>query len=81
MLILIFTGESRQFGFVRFPSVNASHKFLERNYPAVYFPVDQSSDSENQEVKVRVAYSRERNDRDRRPPDSDWTCIQVDPSS
>ncbi|EAS31865.1 RNA-binding protein [Coccidioides immitis RS] len=65
---------SRQLGFLRFPSLDASRDFLERNYPAIYLYGDSSSHDDGRGVKVRIAYSREREDRNRGRAEGEWTC-------
>ncbi|KAL8727954.1 MAG: hypothetical protein Q9166_005719 [cf. Caloplaca sp. 2 TL-2023] len=59
------TKVSRGFGFLRFPSIEVSKDFLERNYPSIYLYGGESSDSNNQAAKVRIAFSRERDERPR----------------
>lgn len=61
---------SRGFGFIRFPTLEESKAFVERNYPIIYL-----SDNDDQTAKVRIAYSRERDDRTRgEKADGEWTC-------
>ncbi|KAJ5538145.1 G-patch domain protein [Penicillium frequentans] len=64
------TKASRQLGFLRFHSILDSKDFLERNHPFVhlYGPTGEKS------TKVRIAYSREREDRVRAKAEGDWTC-------
>ncbi|KAH0551440.1 hypothetical protein GP486_007344 [Trichoglossum hirsutum] len=65
------TGLSRQFAFCRFSTVSSSTAFLERNYPHIYL----GSPESDGEVKVRIAFSRERDDRDRPLRGEDeWKC-------
>lgn len=68
-----FTEASRQLGFLRFHSILDSKDFLERNHPFVhlYGPTGEKS------TKVRIAYSREREDRVRAKAEGDWTCRMV----
>lgn len=71
---------SRGFGFLRFPSVEASKSFLEHNYPSIYLYGKESADSDNQAAKVRVAFSRERVDIPRGDKEGEWACkIVCDP--
>ncbi|KAL9026871.1 MAG: hypothetical protein Q9196_004525 [Gyalolechia fulgens] len=65
---------SRGFGFLRFPSIEASKSFLERNYPSIYLYGKESSENDNQAAKVRIAFSRERYDVARGEKDGEWTC-------
>ena len=66
---------SRGFGFIRFPSLEDSKAFVERNYPMIYLYGNGSTDNDNQAAKVRIAYSRERDDRSRgEKADGEWTC-------
>ncbi|KAL8820822.1 MAG: hypothetical protein Q9223_001046 [Gallowayella weberi] len=68
------TKVSRGFGFLRFPSIESSKSFLERNYPSIYLYGEASSDNSNQAAKVRIAFSRERDDRPRGDKEGEWTC-------
>ncbi|KAJ5918335.1 G-patch domain protein [Penicillium verhagenii] len=64
------TKASRQLGFLRFHSIDESREFLERNHPFIYF----YGPSAEKSTKVRIAYSREREDRVRAKAEGDWTC-------
>ncbi|KAJ5520017.1 hypothetical protein N7463_000470 [Penicillium fimorum] len=63
------TKVSRQIGFLRFSSIDASRAFFERNQPSIflYGPNEKST-------KVRITYTREREDRARAKGASDWNC-------
>ncbi|KAJ5816297.1 hypothetical protein N7447_008530 [Penicillium robsamsonii] len=63
------TKVSRQIGFLRFSSIDASRTFFERNQPSIflYGPNEKST-------KVRITYTREREDRARAKGASDWNC-------
>ena len=66
---------SRGFGFLRFPTIEQSKAFLERNFPIIYLYGKGAADGDNQAAKVRIAFSRERDDRTR--PDKaegEWVC-------
>lgn len=67
------TEASRQLGFLRFHSIPDSRDFLARNHPFIhlYGPTGEKS------TKVRIAYSREREDRVRAKAEGDWTCRMV----
>ncbi|KAJ5624361.1 rna-binding protein [Penicillium lagena] len=67
------TKVSRQLGFLRFQSIDASRAFLERNHPCIYL-YGPSTGSNDRSTKVRIAYSREREDRGRVKAEGDWTC-------
>ncbi|KAJ5116327.1 G-patch domain protein [Penicillium angulare] len=64
------TRVSRQLGFLRFKTLEDSKEFLEQNYPFIhlYGPTGERS------TKVRIAYSKEREDRARVKAEGDWTC-------
>ena len=48
---------------------------MERNYPLIYLYGNGSSDGDQQAAKVRIAFSRERDDRGRsEKADGEWTC-------
>lgn len=68
---------SRQLAFIRFPTIDDSREFLEGNFPAIYLYGKAGADG--QDAKVRIAYSREREDRNRARGDGEWTCINVSP--
>lgn len=66
---------SRGFGFLRFPTVEKSKAFLERNYPIIHLYGKGSADGDEQAAKVRVAFSRERDDRSRaEKAEGEWAC-------
>lgn len=66
---------SRGFGFLRFPDVEKAKAFVERNYPMIYLYGNSSTDSDDQAAKVRIAFSRERDDRNRgEKAEGEWTC-------
>ncbi|CAL5866061.1 uncharacterized protein PFLUO_LOCUS268 [Penicillium psychrofluorescens] len=67
------TKVSRQLGFLRFQSIDASRAFLEQNHPYIYL-YGPSTGSNDRSTKVRIAYSREREDRGRVKAEGDWTC-------
>lgn len=49
--------------------------FIERNYPTIYLYGNGSALSDEQAAKVRVAFSRERDDRSRgEKAEGEWTC-------
>ncbi|PWY68519.1 hypothetical protein BO94DRAFT_560923 [Aspergillus sclerotioniger CBS 115572] len=66
---------SRQLGFLRFRNLNLSRAFVERNFPAIY--LHGSSAQNDRGTKVRIAYSREREDRARARAEADWNCVMV----
>jgi len=67
------TGQSKGFGFVRFPTLAEAESFMEANHPTIYIYGDSSKGKASQDVKVRLAYGRERKDTDR-TQEADWTC-------
>ncbi|KAL9038766.1 MAG: hypothetical protein Q9214_005152 [Letrouitia sp. 1 TL-2023] len=52
---------SRGFGFLRFPSLARSRDFVESNYPSIFLHKN-LSDNDSAAVKVRIAFSREKED-------------------
>ena len=66
---------SRGFGFIRFSSLEESKAFVERNYPSIYLYGNGASSNDDQAAKVRIAFSRERDDRSRGDKlEGEWTC-------
>ncbi|KAK2749366.1 hypothetical protein FQN57_006298 [Myotisia sp. PD_48] len=65
---------SRQLAFIRFPTITDSRGFLEQNFPHIYLRGKNPSSADGQGFKVRIAYSREREDRNRIRADGEWTC-------
>ena len=64
----------RGFGFIRFPTVEESKAFMERNYPFIHL-YGSSKSGDEQTAKVRIAFSRERDDRNRSErSEGEWTC-------
>ena len=81
-LAKLVTEASRGFGFIRFPTLEDSKAFVEHNYPMIYLYGNGSSDNDDQAAKVRIAYSRERDDRNRgEKAEGEWTCKIVRHSS
>ncbi|KAJ5555020.1 hypothetical protein N7461_003490 [Penicillium sp. DV-2018c] len=64
---------SRQLGFLRFSTIEASRAFVERNMPYIYL-YGPSAGAHDRSTKVRIAYSREREDRARPKGTGDWNC-------
>ncbi|KAL4918600.1 hypothetical protein BDW62DRAFT_63784 [Aspergillus aurantiobrunneus] len=64
---------SRQLGFLRFRSLNHSRSFVEQNFPSIYLCGPSAQD--NRGTRVRIAYSREKEDRAKARAEGDWTCI------
>ncbi|KAL4951028.1 hypothetical protein BDW69DRAFT_170926 [Aspergillus filifer] len=64
---------SRQLGFLRFRSYSHSRAFVEQNFPTIYLCGPRAQD--NRGTKVRIAYSREREDRAKARAEGDWTCM------
>lgn len=74
-LAKLISEASRGFGFLRFPNIEDSKAFVERNYPMIYLYGNCSSNNDDQAAKVRIAYSRERDDRSRgEKAEGEWTC-------
>ncbi|KAI4087581.1 MAG: hypothetical protein LQ339_008869 [Xanthoria mediterranea] len=68
------TKVSRGFGFLRFPSIESAKTFIERNYPSIYLYGKESADNDGQAAKVRIDFSRERDERPRGDREGEWTC-------
>ncbi|BDD63443.1 hypothetical protein MAP00_008331 [Monascus purpureus] len=66
------TKKSRQLGFLRFRSISDSRAFLEPNHPFIYFHGPNPTGPGRR--RVRIAYSREREDRARTKSEGDWVC-------
>lgn len=67
--------QSRQFGFLRFSTLQEAEAFMDRNYPVLYLYGD-SSKSNGDASKVRIAFGRERKEQSRND-DADWICSMV----
>jgi len=63
---------SRQIGFLRFSSLDESRAFVEENFPSIRL-YGRKSDRGDRAARVRIAYSREREDR-RSRAEGEWTC-------
>lgn len=66
-------GQSRGFGFIRFPSVVEAEAFMDANYPMIYIYGDSSKGNTSGDSKVRIAYGRERKEPEK-PQEADWVC-------
>ncbi|KAG8534151.1 uncharacterized protein KY384_000995 [Bacidia gigantensis] len=59
----------------RFPSLELSTAFVERNFPAIYIKANDPSSRNDEPTKVRLAYSRERSDKGEKEMDAgEWAC-------
>jgi len=68
----------RGFGFIRFPTTDEATAFLDRVYPHIRLESKSTSNGERESCQVRVAFSRERDERNRgEPAEGDWTCKLV----
>lgn len=80
ILIIALLGLSRQFSFAQFVSVANAKAFLDEYFPAVPF-VGSRGGSQNalaEPVKVRISFSRERDERDKPGKgEDDWKCDVV----
>lgn len=74
--LLTFRSEvSRQFGFLRFATLQDSRAFVERNYPMIYLYGSNSAENNGEAAKVRIAFSRERDERHlSERAEGEWTC-------
>ena len=73
-------GQSRGFAFAQFVGIPEARRFLDRHYPSIdlHGTYDPNNAAPAEPTKVRVAYSRERDDRDRAGKnDDDWKCDVV----
>ncbi len=81
MLSLTFlVGQSRGFAFAQFDEVSDARRFLERYYPSftLYRPQDPNQAVDFEPAKIRIAYSRERDAREKDPKsEDDWKCEVV----
>jgi hypothetical protein len=73
---LTCTEKSRQLGFLRFRNLDFARDFMDRNFPSLYLHGPNAS-NKDKGTKVRIAYSREREDRTRARAEGDWTCKMV----
>jgi hypothetical protein len=69
------TEQSRQFGFLRFSTLQDAEVFMEHNYPTLYLYGDDNK-SNGQASKARIAFGRERKDQSR-GEEPDWICANV----
>lgn len=68
-------GISRQFGFLRFYDIDTSTTFMRHNYPAIYLHGKDANGNSEQKVKIRIAFSRERDSQ--RNNGDEWKCGNV----
>ncbi|KAI9374059.1 hypothetical protein BJX61DRAFT_541107 [Aspergillus egyptiacus] len=66
------TKMSRGLGFLRFRNLTSSRSFVERNFPYIYLCGPSAQDDRG--TKVRIAYSREREERVKARAEGDWNC-------
>ena len=66
---------SRGFGFLRFSTLDKAKAFVERSHPMIYLYGNSSTDGDDSAAKVRIAFSRERDDRSRgEKTEGEWVC-------
>ncbi|TAQ85482.1 hypothetical protein B7494_g6193 [Chlorociboria aeruginascens] len=71
------TGQSRQFAFAQFGTMPEARNFLEKYYPKIslYGPYDPNQANDAEPSRVRIAFSREKSDRDQPgKSEDDWKC-------
>lgn len=79
-LLTIVVGLSRQFAFAQFKAIENARAFLDRFYPSLhlYGPYDPTQTGDTPHVKVRISFSREKEDREQAGKnEDDWTCDAV----
>ncbi|PWY86825.1 hypothetical protein BO70DRAFT_394840 [Aspergillus heteromorphus CBS 117.55] len=62
---------SRQLGFLQFRNLSFSRAFIQNNFPTIYLHGPNAQNDSG--TKVRIAYSREREDRARARAETDWS--------
>lgn len=73
-------GQSRQFAFAQFVGIPEATQFLSKYYPMLnlYGPYDPAESGNVGSIQVRIAYCREKEERDRSGKgDDDWKCDVV----
>ena len=73
-------GQSRGFAFAQFVGIPEARQFLDRHHPSVSFhgAYDPNNSAAAEPAKIRIAYSRDREDRDKAgKSDDDWKCEVV----
>jgi hypothetical protein len=76
----IYLGQSRQFAFAQFVSIPKARAFLDEYSPTISLDgaYDPSKAMPSDSTKVRIAYSRDKDDRDRPGKgEDDWNCEVV----
>lgn len=71
------TGQSRGFAFAQFADISHARRFLDRHYPSIplHGTYDPNVAGPSEPTNVRIAYSRERDDREKAgKSDDDWKC-------
>lgn len=76
-------GQSRQFAFAQFAALRDARAFVEQYYPSIQLQGSYGAPQAGDEnARVRVAYSREKEDRDRPGMgEGDWICEVVGSNS
>lgn len=78
--LMQFIGQSRGFAFAQFVGINEARRFLDQYYPTVqlYGPHHIDPNATSDPMNVRIAYSRDRDDRDKAGKgEDDWKCEVV----
>jgi hypothetical protein len=75
-ILSIAADKGRNYGFLRFPSMEEAEIFMDRNYPSIYLYGDSSkTPGKPGDAKVRISFGKEK--RDNRSDDMDWICPTV----
>ena len=80
LLTVTTIGQSRQFAFAQFVGIPEGRRFLEQYYPyiSLYGAYDPSRSKDTEATKVRIAFSRDKDDRDKPgKSEDDWKCEVV----
>lgn len=76
----ILAGQSKGFAFAQFVGVPEARRFLDRYYPTVplYNIYDPTQSGATEPIYIRIAFGRERDDRERAGKgEDDWKCDVV----
>jgi hypothetical protein len=79
-LTSVFEGQSRQFAFAQFVGIPEARRFLDKFYPyiSLYGAYNPSRSRDTEATKVHIAFSRDKDDRDKPgKAEDDWKCEVV----
>ena len=79
-MLILCKEQSREFGFLRFSTLDDAQTFMDRHHPVLYLYGDSTkANGDPNEARVRISYGRER--KENKTDEADWSCSSVSNTS